>query len=242
MSVPPLIAVKAAQSAQGGLQKALTGDIYTKTWFETVGKGKKAKLVEKTVHVNPVGIGLGMLAIGAAATAAVGALWLAQLKLTPVHHRTYTTVVDTPEVPAQYQWVTVNDEWIEPVEVQGAYLGARCTLDGAENTVANPVPNSAAWYSYHTPHGLEKLYGTRTLAGYWKTHKEYQETAAAIPAVTHQEPTGKSTLRFAIEQRQPFSIADVLPNPVNAFKEATGLDKPVFGEWAKGQIFARKWW
>ena len=60
--------------------------------------------------------------------------------------------------------------------------------------------------------------------------------------MTHQEPTGKAVTRFAIEQRQPFTVSDLLPNPVDAFKEATGLDKPVFGEWAKGQFFARKWW
>jgi len=202
MAVPPLVALKAAGTAQ----KALTGDMFTRTTSKVVGKGKKARVVEDTFHINPVTAGIGL----AATAVGVGlAAWILQLKLAPQRVNTYKTVVDVPEVPEQKQWVTVNDEWVEPVEVQGAFLGVRCNLDGAENTLADPAENSRNWYGYHTPHGLTNIYGTRTLAGYWKTHKELQVTAAAIPAVTHQEVTS-TTKKFSIEQRRGFSMTETL--------------------------------
>jgi len=243
MAVPPLLALKAAQTAQGSLQKALTGDIYTKTWVETVGKGKKAKIVEHTVHVNPVGIGLGALAIGATATAALAALWLAQLKLTPVRYPTYKTIVDSPAVPAVPAIPAVYED--RPAQYRHDVAGKECSFDGLIFTDAQLIANHTQMHlrtGDGAPHW--KLVYTDVLIAPASIVIQKAEVPGipAIPAVTHQELTGKTTLRFAIEQRQPFSIADVLPNPVNAFKEATGLDKPVFGDWSKGQFMARKWW
>jgi hypothetical protein len=50
MAAPPLLAVKAATEAQ----KALKGDIYTRKWVSERGKGKKKRVVEHELHVNPV--------------------------------------------------------------------------------------------------------------------------------------------------------------------------------------------
>ena len=100
MAVPPLVALKAATSAQ----KALTGDIYTRTTSRVVGKGKKAVVVDATVHVNPVGIGLGAAALAAAAVGVGVAAWVLQLKLKPTIVKTYRTVIDTPAAPGG--WVS----------------------------------------------------------------------------------------------------------------------------------------
>jgi len=200
MAVPPLVALKAAGTAQ----KALTGDMFTRTTSKVVGKGKKARVVEDTFHINPVTAGIGL----AATAVGVGlAAWILQLKLAPQRVNTYKTVVDFPE---QTGWVTKNIEWIPEKTISDVFLGVRCNLDGAENTLANPAENSRNWYGYHTPHGLTKLYGTRTLAGYWRTEKVLEVTA---PAVTHQELVGTKKA-FSIEQRQPFSISDFLPDPI----------------------------
>ena len=248
MALPPLLLAKGTTDASRGLQKALTGDIYSKHWTEVVGKGKKAKLVEHEVHVNPVGIGLGVVALGAATLAVGVALWVGQMRIVPTKVYQYHTIVDVPEVPevpAIWNWVTVDDEWVEPLVVQDVFLGVRCNLDGAENTLANPAKNSRNWYGYHRPHGLTTLYGTRTLAGYWKTHREYKITVPAIPAVpavTHDEKIVDrdgypvSTKKFSIEERRGFSMADV----VEGAKDAIGVGSPWFGSWAHGQWQAGK--
>ena len=103
MALPPLVALKAAGSAQ----KALTGDIYTRRWTEVKGKGSKAKVVEHEVRVNPVGIGLGAAALGAAAVGVGVALWVMQLKITPT--KTKTWVIDQPYVPEVGHWETHTD-------------------------------------------------------------------------------------------------------------------------------------
>ena len=244
MAVPPLVALKAAGSAQ----KALTGDIYSARWTQVVGKGKHAKIVEHEAHVNPVGIGLGVVALGAAALAVGAALWVGQMRIAPVKLYQYRTVVDVPEVPevpAIWNWVTVEDGWVEGTTYYDAIIGYRCTLDGAVNTIDNPAANSRNWYAYHRPHGLEPVYGTKTTAGYMKTHKEYQITVPAIPAipaVTHDEKIVDrdgypvSTKKFSIEERRGFSMADV----VESAKDAIGVGSPWFGSWAHGQWQAGK--
>jgi len=214
-----------AAQAAGKAQKALTGDIYTRRWVSVEGKGKKAKLVEHEAHLNPL---IAVLGLGAAATAGVAALWLAQLKLTPVHHQTYKTVIDTPAYTETRPIAEVG-HWADNVVVVG-----KMDPIWIEGTWIKGIYKPGRWI---TPDKVQTAPGQ-----HWVVDVAAGVDKIPHAAITHQEPTGKSTLRFAIEQRQPFTISDLLPNPVNAFKEATGLDKPVFGDWSKGQIFARKWW
>jgi len=235
MAVPPIVALKAAGTTQGALQKALTGDIYTKTWSEVVGRGKKAKIVEKTVHVNPVGIGLGALAVGAAATAAVGALWLAQLKLTPVRHPQYHTVVDTPAEPQK--WVVTREGGTEPMWIRSSKIVTIYPQTGgmtAEELREAGVPK---------PWGMSAQAEVDT--SHWGTHSWAEEgyVVPAVAEVSHQEPTGKSVLRFTIEQRQGFSIADILPAPIREFKESAEAvpkitSKLIMDPW---HVFKGKW-
>ena len=150
MAVPPLIAAKAAQSAAGGLQKALTGDIYIRKW-QSVKKRPKSKggpqIVDHEAHINPV---MAILGLGAAATAAVAAMWIGQRKLSygvpeggaklrylvkqydAIGH--YETVIDTPAVP----------EWDE--EVRNYFL-----VENAKPIVDVPALPPLPW----TPTGQE---------------------------------------------------------------------------------------
>jgi len=68
--VAPIVAAKAAQ----GAKNALSGDIWTRTTYREVGKGKDKRLVESTVRVNTgsalAGAGaLGVLGVGLGVTA-----------------------------------------------------------------------------------------------------------------------------------------------------------------------------
>jgi len=117
-------AVKGTQSTAGAASKALTGDIYTRKWTtsKVVGKGKKKKtvVIDHELKANPVSVGLGLLAVGAAATGVGIAMWLTQRKLIhgvpeggakkryivkryyPVYKT--VTVVDVPAVPGKPAW------------------------------------------------------------------------------------------------------------------------------------------
>ena len=84
--VAPIVAAKAAQ----GAKNALSGDIWTRTTYREVGKGKDKRLVESTVRANAV---TALAAAGAAGVLVVGAgttLFLVGMKLRPVSKTTYT--------------------------------------------------------------------------------------------------------------------------------------------------------
>ena len=75
----PIIALEGAKRGkQAG--NALLGDIYTRRWTTKRGKHKG---VEHEVKVNPVSLGLGALAIGAAGVCGATALWALQLRAAP---------------------------------------------------------------------------------------------------------------------------------------------------------------
>jgi hypothetical protein len=214
MSVPPLVALQAA----GKASKSLTGDILTRTTSKVVGKGKKAQVVDTTAHINPLTIGVGL----AATAVGVGlAAWILQLKLSPTRVNTYKTVVDSPAVPerkvideaawveliphdavghwshetikvgTQTQWI--GDTWIRGVLKPGHWITTNKVQDTGEDIWVVDIP------AYN-----EKVF-----------HPELSHIEPAIAAVTHQEPTGKVVKRFSIEQRQGFSISDLLPNPID---------------------------
>ena len=115
-AVVPL--AKGATNASQSVSKALTGDIYTRRWqtIKTMGEGKKKRtvVVDHEAHANAVSIGLGVLALGAAATGVAVAMWLGQRKLSykapeggakmwrlvRLYDPTTKTVVDEPATPA----------------------------------------------------------------------------------------------------------------------------------------------
>jgi hypothetical protein len=178
MAVPPLVALQAA----GKASKSLTGDIYTRTTSKVVGKGKKAQVVDSTLHINPVTVGVGL----AATAVGVGlAAWILQLKLAPVKVQQMVTVIDqkAEDIPAEGYWV----------EATGHYEA--------------------------TGEGIIKGRGYSAGAFRWveDTPRRWVETFPAHHhnEISHQEPTGKTVKRFSIEQRQGFSISDLLPNPID---------------------------
>ena len=89
----PIIAM-AGKKASDGAGKALTGDIYTRRWTSTRGKGKKKVAVEHELRANPVSIGLGLVAAGIAATGAGLGLWLMQRRVKTTDGRHLVLVVD----------------------------------------------------------------------------------------------------------------------------------------------------
>ena len=84
--VAPLIPLKAAQ----GAGKALSGDIWSRTTFREVGKGKDKRLVESTVRVNAVTALAGAGAVTILALGGATTLFMVGMKLKPVSKTTYT--------------------------------------------------------------------------------------------------------------------------------------------------------
>lgn len=120
--VAPIIAaggIKAAEHAG----RALTGDIYTRRWTTVKGTGRKKKLVDHELRVNPVSVGLGLVAAGVAAAGAAAALWFTQRKLTTEtgadivrvwdsYGTTYTTTTKTVYDPTKTPPYTVVTEYV----------------------------------------------------------------------------------------------------------------------------------
>jgi hypothetical protein len=232
MAVPPLIAAKAAQSTAGGLQKALTGDIFTRSTRRVIGKGKDAHIVDSTTHINPVTVGVGL------AATAVGlglAAWIFQLKLTPTRVNTYNTVIDTPGIPAYYSTVEHDavGHWSHETVVVGRM---QITTEGS---FIRGVwkPGQTVW--------VDKVQDTGK--DIWVVDiPAYDEKVfhGAVPAVTHQEVTG-TTKKFSIEQRRGFSAGDVLEDAAGA----VGLGAPLAASRVIPKIvmdplhvFKGKWW
>lgn len=230
MAAPPLIALQSARNASTGLQKALTGDIYTRSTSRVVGKGKKAQIVDSTVHVNPVGIGLGAAALAAAAVGIGVAAWVLQLKLTPTRVNTYKTVIDqaayteTRPIPEVGHWVdnvvAVGEpvrQWIEGTWIKGVYKPGQWVYTQPVQTVPGQH------WEVIIPEGVDKI---------------------PHAAVTHQELTG-TTKKFSIEQRRGFSAGDVLESAA----DAVGLGAPIAASRVIPKIvmdplhvFKGKWW
>ena len=203
MALPPLLLAKGTTDASRGLQKALTGDIYSKHWTEVVGKGKKAKVVDHEVHVNPVGIGLGAVALGAAALAVGAALWVAQMRIVPTKMQQYRIVVDVSEHTDRGQTGSI---WHPETTVNDALLGWRCA-DGHFFSVDDDIGEALSKWTYiHHYHGLiVREYGARVIPGW----SEVVMGDVTTPAVTHEEEAGYAK-KFAIEQRRGFSMTETL--------------------------------
>jgi hypothetical protein len=231
MALPPLLFAKGTTDASRGLQKALTGDIYSKHWTEVVGTGKKAKLVEHEVHVNPVGIGLGAVALGAAALAAGAALWIGQMRIVPTKMQQYRIVVDVSEHTDRGQTGSI---WHPETTVNDALLGWRCA-DGHFFSVEDDIGEALSKWTYiHHYHGLiVQEYGTRVIPGW----NEIVMGDVTTPAVTHEEAIpGAYIKKFSIEERRGFSVADI----IESAKDAIGVGSPWFGSWWHGQWQAGK--
>ncbi len=213
MAVPPLVALQAA----GKASKSLTGDILTRTTSKVVGKGKKAKVVEHTVHVNPLSVGIAGAVVAGGVLTLGAALWLAQLKLQPTKVETFKKVVD-------------REAWTEfiPMDAVGHW---------SHETVK--VGTQTQWIGDTFIRGVFK-------PGHWITTDKVQDTGKDIwvidipaydkkvfhPQESHQESTGVKK-SFVIEQRKAFSMSDVADslNPLGSFGK-----KPIFGEWLKGDF------
>ena len=63
-----MIPAQLAEKAAGKASRALTGDVYVSKWQTTKGKGKKKKVVDRELHINPLlviaAVGAGVLAVG----------------------------------------------------------------------------------------------------------------------------------------------------------------------------------
>jgi hypothetical protein len=124
MAVPPVLALKAVDSSRQAVAKSLTGDIYVKRW-STVRKRPKHKggpqVIDHELHVNPVSVGLGLVALGGAAAVAAAALWLGQRKVTYGADDKNPAIMwrIVKQYGAQTQTVTVVDQpaWDETVQV-----------------------------------------------------------------------------------------------------------------------------
>lgn len=121
----------ALMGAQERSTEAVKGDVYTRRWSTVQGKGKKKKVVEHELHVNPGSVGLG--AIGLAVGAGVAGLGAALAlrfsgkevktgdklvrrmvdEYQPVYET--VTVIDRPEevTPGYWTYVKYTRVWVE---------------------------------------------------------------------------------------------------------------------------------
>jgi len=218
MPLPPLLAAQAA----GKAQKALTGDLYTCRWADVVGKGRKQRLIEHEIHINPVTLAVGA---GLGTVGLMTALWMAQLKLSPGR----ATVVKAAYIwPSDYGFASriyINQE--QPSEVPDREI---------------TIPAKGYWQYPDSDLGpgtsdYKGIGGWSPGATWVETEPARKETEYAFWSVLSTE-AGKKI--FTIEQRRGFSAGDVL----EAVKDATGLGQPIFGSWAHGQFLAssKRYW
>jgi len=171
--VAPIIAAKAA----GGVSKALSGDIWSRTTTREVGKGKDKRMVESTVRINT---GTALMGAGAVAITAVGlgvTAFMLGVKALPVSRQvTYgkwvwpgggdaskimlSTIAgsapkrDTGTVEAVL-------DYIQPGFYRNdAVIGARCLTDGSEFIAyyTGDWEGLDRWYLLHKGHIIEKVY------------------------------------------------------------------------------------
>ena len=178
-------AVKGAQSAQAALQH----DLYVKKWTSTKGKGKKKKIVEHELHINPVSVAI----LGGAATLGVAAiglgLWLSGNKMGLKDGKTIkrivdeyqavmqtVTVVDVPAVPGKPAWNEVR------TGTAPNYIKVRVDKNGMQREEAEAF--GIHWVFDH----LEERYiGEKTT-----TYSFYHDAEPGTPAETHTEDRVKT--------------------------------------------------
>jgi hypothetical protein len=209
MAAPPLLAVKAAAEAQ----KALKGDIYTRKWVSERGIGKKKRVVEHELHVNPVtavvavigGAIAAGLAVYAGSKAARAAGYDPKIRtdkpiyrIARVYDAKTKTIVDAAAydetiVDAQAWDENVNDQWIPEQTVNDVIIGYHCNTDGAEISSDVGGEGLGRWMRSHKGHDVIKIYGTRTYPGYWTTkvvHHPEQSHVEHHDAQTHDITLG----------------------------------------------------
>jgi hypothetical protein len=194
-TVAPIVAAKAAEGLQGA-GKAAQGEIYARRWTSVTGKGKKRREVQHEVHVNPLGIGLGVVAVGGAALLGAISLYALQLKASP----TRVTIVKSA-----YVWPD----------------GKRASAVYQDEGTARAAPSPAPTRSHVVPErGHYASSGTGEIQG-----RGYSKGALVwvvdAPAYTVTETAAWKQLStmpgrktFTIEQRQPFTMSELLPNPL----------------------------
>ena len=179
------------------LTEAVKGDIYTSSWTSVQGTGKKKRVVEHTVHVNPGSVGLGAigLAVGAGVAALGGmlALRFGGKELATKDHVVRRTVDEYQPV---YEQVTVVDSpgywtnvkytqvWVPPV----THLENRITSAYRVIVMSNNF----------VPHGTYKDL-TEALIKMQARHKNPHELSEVVAKQQWVKVAGKSVLRHFYE-------------------------------------------
>ena len=156
MAVPPLVALKAAGSAQ----KALTGDLYVKRW-QTVKKRPKSKggdlAVEHELHINPITVGVGLVGgvavLGLAAYVGTKALKTSGYRVVKGANKTAIRIVrlydgvygdvEVIDTPGQVAWIEeVRDYHLvaDPLPVAPALPSLPYNPTGEEVAAMNVQP------------------------------------------------------------------------------------------------------
>jgi hypothetical protein len=177
--VAPIIAsggIKAAEHAG----RALTGDIYTRRWTTVKGTGRKKKLVDHELRVNPVSVGLGLVAAGVAAAGAAAALWFTQRKLTTetgadlvrvwdIYSTTtskpgYVLISNTYGVPIKRLTAEVRtpDDALLTREKSLGYSFVEVTRRIDLPATKDGQLRARAWYRYHSDTDKKMKLGDRT--------------------------------------------------------------------------------
>ena len=266
MTIPPLIAAKGAANASQKVKTALSGDIYTRRWQSTKGKGKKKKTVDHELRVNAVSA--AALAVAGAATVALGAmaLWMTQRKLKPtdanktivrsvrlyeaVYKEETYTVVDTPAWDETVE--TVNTTWEVP-DPYPTTVGSRCTLDGSEIYNVAYEEHLAAgraaityWHQLHDPHRVPGPGGTTSPAvvGIEVTYQPPGEwvTHYGTKVVHHDAVTHQAT-RTVLASAGRGVVRSARGIPIRYYTPAVSGGSPAFmvispAERAKGYVIA----
>ncbi len=163
-------AAKAAQNASQVASSALTHDLYVKRWTSTKGKGKKKKVVDHELHINPVSIAI----LGGAATLGVAAvglgLWLSGNKAKLGGTKTVKRIVD--EYQAVMETVTVVDTPAQTV-----------IIPASDDQIWVPSMTKADWLQWDAGH-------------YVTVH--HAASSYTVPAVTHTEERVKTAMKTVV--------------------------------------------
>ena len=170
--VAPIVAAGGAKAAERA-GKALTGDVYTRSWTSVVGKGKKKKVVDHTLHVNPLTLAIGtMFAGGALALGAIG-LWATQRKLDSKVGGDFVRILDFYEATADKpaHWALSNSYGV-PVARGEGFPDLNTIITRREQSLGYVYAGDAKlvqiapgharkWMKYHSDTDKKLALGTR---------------------------------------------------------------------------------
>jgi len=139
----PAALIGKMQGSKDTAKQILTGDLaVVRHNYVKKGKGrgknkKPDKAVDVEYHVNPVSIGIGVLAIGAAATTAAIALWMAGMGLQQSNGSTKIYTVRNTGTAGEPNWYLYSQRGV-PIK----RFGATYTNDN----ILSATKNGQGWY------------------------------------------------------------------------------------------------